>query len=236
MVRLTTFLRNHVAVKTMARVVDICSNELHQLVAMATESLLSGKVIAVPTDTIYGIAALVQNSEAVDRMYNIKNRDYSKPLAISVAEIKDIYRWGKVTVSSDLLSELLPGAVTVVFERTEDLNPDLNPGTSLVGIRIPDHKFVREISRSCQGPIALTSANVSSTQSTLNIQEFKNLWPQLDIVFDGGELGDTFHSRAGSTVVDLSVQGTFKIIREGSAIKSTLAALCSHHLQDRENR
>lgn len=79
-------------------------------------------------------------------------------------------RWGKVTVSSELLSELLPGAVTVVFERTEDLNPDLNPGTSLVGIRIPDHKFVREISRSCQGPIALTSANVSSTQSTLNIQ------------------------------------------------------------------
>lgn len=236
MVRLTTFLRNHVAVKTMARVVDICSNELHQLVAMATESLLSGKVIAVPTDTIYGITALVQNSEAMDRMYNIKNRDYSKPLAISVAEIKDIYRWGKVTVSSELLSELLPGAVTVVFERTEDLNPDLNPGTSLVGIRIPDHKFVREISRSCQGPIALTSANVSSTQSTLNIQEFKNLWPQLDIVFDGGELGDTFHSRAGSTVVDLSVQGTYKIIREGSAIKSTLAALRSHHLQDRENR
>lgn len=66
--------------------------ELHQLVAKATESLLSGKVIAVPTDTIYGITALVQNSEAVDRMYNIKNRDYSKPLAISVAEIKDIYR------------------------------------------------------------------------------------------------------------------------------------------------
>lgn len=47
------------------------------------------------------------------------------------------------------------------------------------------------------------------------VQEFKNLWPQLDIVFDGGELGDTFHSRAGSTVVDLSVQGTYKIIREG---------------------
>ena len=46
-------------------------------------------------------------------------------------------------------------------------------------------------------------------------QEFKDLWPQLDLVFDGGELGDTFHSRAGSTVVDLSVQGTYKIIREG---------------------
>ena len=67
--------------------------EIGNLVAMATDSLQSGKVIAVPTDTIYGIAALVQNSEAVDRMYNIKNRDYSKPVAISVAEIKDIYRY-----------------------------------------------------------------------------------------------------------------------------------------------
>nr|XP_022291084.1 yrdC domain-containing protein, mitochondrial-like [Crassostrea virginica] len=233
---MTHCFSKRLAVNTMARVIGICSNEIGNLVAMATDSLQSGKVIAVPTDTIYGIAALVQNSEAVDRMYNIKNRDYSKPVAISVAEIKDIYRWGKVTVSSELLSELLPGPVTVVFERIEDLNPELNPGTALVGIRIPDHKFVREISRSCQGPIALTSANVSSTQSTLNIQEFKDLWPQLDLVFDGGELGDTFHSRAGSTVVDLSVQGTYKIIREGSAIKSTLSALHSHHLQDREKR
>lgn len=69
-----------------------------------------------------------------------------------------------------LLDKLLPGAVTVVFERSDELNADLNPGTSLVGIRVPDHRLIREISRGCEGPIALTSANISAAQSTISVE------------------------------------------------------------------
>ena len=75
-----------------------------------------------------------------------------------------------MTVSSQLLSELLPGPVTVVFERTVSLNPDLNPGTSLVGIRVPNHGFVREICEKCAEPLALTSANISSEPSALTVK------------------------------------------------------------------
>ena len=75
-----------------------------------------------------------------------------------------------MTVSSQLLSELLPGPVTVVFERTVGLNPDLNPGTSLVGIRVPNHGFVREICEKCAEPLALTSANISSEPSALTVK------------------------------------------------------------------
>ena len=60
--------------------------------SIAVKSLKAGNVIAVPTDTIYGVAGLAQNSEAVDKLYQIKNRDYSKPVAISVADISDVYR------------------------------------------------------------------------------------------------------------------------------------------------
>lgn len=74
-----------------------------------------------------------------------------------------------MTVSSELLKELLPGPVTVVFERSSDLNPNLNPHTSLVGVRIPDHVFIRRLAKACNGPLALTSANRSSSQSTLSI-------------------------------------------------------------------
>ncbi len=60
--------------------------------------------------------------------------------------------------------------MTVVFERTPELNVHLNPGTSLVGIRVPDHSFIREVSRRCGQPLALTSANLSGATSALTVQ------------------------------------------------------------------
>ncbi len=78
-----------------------------------------------------------------------------------------------MTISTALLQELLPGPVTVVFERTLSLNPDLNPGTTLVGIRVPNYGFVREVARACGEPLALTSANRSRGPSTLSIQVIK---------------------------------------------------------------
>ena len=85
------------------------------------------------------------------------------------------YRWGNVVITPALLQDLLPGPVTVVFERSSDLNPHLNPGTQLVGIRVPDYGFVRDIARQCDQPLALTSANVSSTPSTVNVE----VWIQM---------------------------------------------------------
>ncbi|KAK7107161.1 hypothetical protein V1264_015122 [Littorina saxatilis] len=192
-------------------------------------SLKKGSVIAVPTDTIYGIAGLAQNNEAIQRIYNIKNRSCTKPIAISVGEIDDLYKWSKVVVSREVLEDLLPGPVTVVGERTKDLNPLLNPDHHLVGIRIPDHTFMRRLAQACDGPIALTSANRSSAQSTLTLDEFEYLWSQLDLLVDGGILSDTDKARLGSTVVDLSQQGQFRIIREGSAYKRTVDILKNLH-------
>lgn len=207
-----------------------CVSELREQIQTACDSLLNGQIIAVPTDTIYGIAGLAQNTDAVNRLYNIKQRDLSKPIAISVAEVDDIYKWSKVLVPRGLLCDLLPGPVTVVMERTTNLNPDLNNGTNLVGVRIPDHPFIIELARKCRGPLALTSANVSSQKSTLCIQEFETLWHHLDLIVDGGQLGDTDFSRSGSTVVDLSVKGTYKIIRAGSARKETVKILEEKYL------
>ena len=71
---------------------------------------------------------------------------------------------------NEVLTDLLPGKVTTVFKRKETLNPKLNPGNPLVGVRIPDHQFVREVVRRCGQPIALTSANVSNSKSTLDVE------------------------------------------------------------------
>ena len=79
-------------------------------------------------------------------------------------------RWAQQTVTSDLLRDLLPGPVTTVFERTRQLNAQLNPGNPLVGIRVPDHPIARQLVIRCGQPLALTSANVSDTRSTLAVE------------------------------------------------------------------
>ena len=69
-----------------------------QHVKQAAESLSNGNIIAVPTDTIYGVAGLAQNSEAIEKLYNIKQRDTAKPVAISVATVDDVYRYALMVI------------------------------------------------------------------------------------------------------------------------------------------
>ena len=206
-------------------IVTLKSYDLKKQASLAAQTLNQGGVIATPTDTIYGLAALANNIKAVRKIYEIKGRNQAKPVAICVADIDDVYKWGQVPISKELLKTLLPGPVTLCFTRNDSLNPELNPEASLIGIRIPDHPFIQEVCRQTKLPLALTSANVSSEKSSLAIEEFSDLYPQLSAVFDGGTLGLTEQSRLGSTVVDLSAPGLFKIIRSGSAEQSTIKKL-----------
>ncbi|XP_033116928.1 yrdC domain-containing protein, mitochondrial-like [Anneissia japonica] len=217
--------------KKMSKIVNIKTDPI-AAVALAAKRLTEGKVIAVPTDTIYGIAALAQSLEAVQQLYTIKGRNSQKPIAVCVSQIEDIPKWANVTVPNTLLDEILPGPVTLVFERSAALNPEFNPTTSLIGLRIPDHQFVCQVADQVGTPLALTSANISSVQSSLSIQEFQELWPKLDIVFDGGVIGETAESRLGSTVVNLADQGYYKIIRNGSAYEHTVNILQKHGLKE----
>ncbi|XP_059091896.1 threonylcarbamoyl-AMP synthase-like [Tigriopus californicus] len=191
----------------------------------AAQALQSGQVIATPTDTIYGLAALAQNREAVQKLYQIKGRHADKPIAICVGQIEDIYTWSEVTVARAVLERLLPGPVTVIFRRKPELNLEFNPGTDLVGIRIPDHPFILAVCHQAQGPVALTSANVSSAPSTLAVEEFAALFPELHSVYDGGRISDTEEARLGSTVVDLSEPGSYRLVRPGSARLRTVKVL-----------
>ena len=80
------------------------------------------------------------------------------------------YRWAQRTVTFDLLRDLLPGPVTTVFERSSQLNAQLNPGTALVGIRVPDHPIARQLAACCGHPLALTSANISDAGNTVAVE------------------------------------------------------------------
>ncbi|KAH9548304.1 hypothetical protein CY35_11G081600 [Sphagnum magellanicum] len=187
----------------------------------AIEALKSSQVIAVPTDTLYGLACDACSASAILQIYKIKARSSSTPLAVCVADVGDITRYSEIShLPTGLLEALLPGPVTLLLPRGESslLSTSLNPGFASIGIRIPDSGFIRGVCRAYGGALALTSANISSQLSTVRIEEFKELWPQCALVFDAGVLPA---GRLGSTIADLTVKGTFRIVRSGSALLET---------------
>jgi len=209
----------------MNKLIDIRGHE-NQAISLAVKSINEGSVVAVPTDTVYGLAADAQNPNAIDSLYKIKGRDLKKPIAICTHCVNDIGNWGKVNhLPVGLLEALLPGPVTVVLQRTSILNSALNPNQPNIAIRVPNSGFVCNVVSSLKKPIALTSANESDKPSTLKPIEFLALWPKLDAIFDGGTVGCSLESRKGSTIVDLTIDSRYSIIRTGSALLNTLHTL-----------
>ncbi|KAF3427451.1 hypothetical protein E2986_02271 [Frieseomelitta varia] len=202
-------------------------------VAVASKLLLENKVVALPTDTIYGLACVVSNADAIEKLYEIKKRDANKPLSICVSNVKNIEKWGVVDhVPYDLLTLLLPGPYTIILKRTPALNPALNPDHDTVGIRIPDYEFINNVT-AVTGPLALTSANLSNQSSCLYPSEFQNLWKKLDgIFYDTTKFGKSYNAlRRGSTIVDLSKPGYYKIVRAGVGAHEINYALKKYNLQ-----
>ncbi|VUZ52281.1 unnamed protein product [Hymenolepis diminuta] len=158
--------------------------------------LLSGGVIAVPTDTIYGLACCSLSSSGINRIYEIKGRDESKPLAVCLDKAASLPQWSNTQgIDKKLFSALLPGPVTILLPRlnNDPLNPLLNPNVKEIGIRVPDCPLVCRISEALakvskpdyfvgegdihggkQGvfpsaiPLVLTSANPSGQLSTIS--------------------------------------------------------------------
>jgi tRNA threonylcarbamoyl adenosine modification protein (Sua5/YciO/YrdC/YwlC family) len=204
-----------------------------QRVTEAVEALRREKIIAIPTDTLYGLAASACSQRSIERLYAAKQRSSDVPLAICVSEAEDVRKYAEADhLSADLLEELLPGPITILLRRKSncELSTSLNPGVPLLGIRVPNSDFVRAISRQYGHAIALTSANQSGTPSTLSVHEFSSLWDECALVFDGGSI---VSSRLGSTIVNLSVPGEFSIVRRGDACEDIQDILNKHGVSSR---
>lgn len=196
-------------------------------IEIAADHLRRGNVVALPTDTVYGVACSANDLQAIQKLYELKGRDETKPVAICVSSIDQLRHYGEAAhLPTNLLEKLLPGAVTVVLNKSSNLNnPYLNIGIAKIGIRIPDYDFIQKVSAAFVAPIALTSANKSGDKSTLEVHEFSALWQKLGVVIDGGHLGDVNNEnkqRSASTVIDLSVPGFYQIIRNGIVAEHTL--------------
>lgn len=201
-------------------------------VAIAAALLEKKEVIAIPTETVYGLACCASFDDAIKKLYDIKKRDGNKPLSICVNDVKDIRKWSYVDhIPENLLESILPGPYTVILPRRNTLNPTLNPGCNTVGIRVPEPAFVRNIAALAE-PLALTSANLSNEPSTTMPDEFSALWPQLGGIFHDKVLTRQMQlKRTGSTIVDLTKTNEFKIVREGIGKEPLIKLLKAYGLE-----
>jgi protein-tyrosine phosphatase len=190
--------------------------------------------VALPTETVYGLAASALNEKAIDRLLEAKNRPQGQPLTLAVKSADDAldYVPGMNRLGRRLARRCWPGPVTLVVEDSHPeslfhrLPPNarqaISPARS-IGLRVPAHPAVLDILRMLAGPIALTSANCSGKADALTAEEVvENLGDSVQLVLNDGR------SRLGqpSTVVEVTDTG-FEILRQGVVSAQTLKRLSS---------
>jgi len=188
--------------------------------AFLAEKLKEGAVVGIPTDTVYGIAALMSNMKAVDRIYRIKNRPKSKPLIIFVSDPHQVDEFVEEMppFGIELMEAFWPGPLTLIFPAADTVSREITAGLNTIGVRIPDCKIVIDILEMLKEPLCVTSANISGKKDPVTAKEvIAELGDALDYVLDGG----VTHHKLVSTIVDVTGAHP-KIIRQGALKKSKL--------------
>lgn len=194
---------------------QVVSEQNPEAVQIACEFLRAGKIISFATDTVYALAVDASNSKAVEDIYQIKNRDEKKPIAIFVKDLdtaKKIFFFDKK--SEEIANKFLPGALTLILETRPEalrfLAPNLNKNQdNSIGFRIVDSFFVSKIFKKFSGILAVTSANISGEKPAINSDEIKNIFPNLDLLIEG-----KISRKTASTVVKI-INQQITILRKG---------------------
>ena len=194
------------------------NSDFESAVSGASRVLNEGGLVLLPTDTVYGIAAIPTNKSAVEEIFQRKNRLDDQACAVLVSESSQASELVASSAEFELLSQKFwPGPLTIVTERAKQLSYFLGGDESSIGVRCPDNDFVRSLTQ-VVGPLAVTSANRSGVQTPETAKEAAEQLGENLLVVDGGKC-----KGKPSTVVNLLANGT-EILREGALSSEDLIA------------
>lgn len=185
-----------------------------QVPRRAIEALRQGRLIVYPTDTVYGLGCRIDDEDAVRRIYEIKGRPPTEPLPVLLADPMQVpaYARGVSAAAQLLINHFWPGALTLVFLRSDRIPPAVAGGGETVGLRVPAHPIPRALARAMLTPIIGTSANSHGMPAPVTAQlAVWDLGDRVDLVLDGGRatLGRE------STVVDVT-ENVPRLVRQGA--------------------
>ena len=172
----------------------------------AIKTLKSGGVIAFPTETVFGIGALLSKPKAIRKIFKIKKRPKNKPLQVLIASMKQALELGRFNAKAlQLAKKKWPGPLTLVVYKTNKVPKLVTGGTNKVGLRMPAHRTVLDLIRMC-GPLVASSANRSDDKPALSAKEAEEKVPEVDLILPG-----RVRSGRASKVIDAT--GGVKVLR-----------------------
>ncbi len=188
-------------------------------VSTATAALRRGEVVGVPTDTVYGLAAEAVNVDAIQQIFELKERPSERTIAVLVADVAAAATLVELTPNARRLAERFwPGPLTIVAPRRPEAPEHLGTGAT-IGVRVPDDEIMRAIAG--PAPLAVTSANLHGGPTPSTAQGVAELFPALRLVIDGGP-----RPGASSTVVDATAPVP-AVLREGPVSLDEILAAAS---------
>lgn len=193
---------------------EIASAESPEALLQALERLRAGEVIAIPTDTVYGVAADGLNPDAIEKLFAVKERRRDKAIPLLLADAKGLDQVAiEVPEQARLLARRFwPGDLTLVLRVREHVPLILRADGSSVAVRVPNHRVPRALARGLARPLAATSANISGGQNPSTAQEVKEqLGGRIQLILDGGKVG----AGSPSTVLDMTTSPP-RVLRVGS--------------------
>lgn len=168
---------------------------------------LEDKIIVFPTDTVYGIGCRYNDLDAIKRIYDIKGRDYSKPMVIlcsCLEEVDSLIKAGQVLPKE--IAKHWPGKITIIFFKNESVYDIISAGKETVGIRIPGNKVSLDLLKK-HGPMVVTSLNYSNEPAIVKFKDTLEFEGVVDYIVEGEDC-----QSVPSTVYDLT---TNKVLRQG---------------------
>ncbi|MBM3334358.1 threonylcarbamoyl-AMP synthase [Candidatus Sumerlaeota bacterium] len=191
--------------------------------------LLDGGVVALPTDTVYGLAAVATNSAAVQRLYQIKGREKDKPIPLLIHSTRGLSHLVRDVpeAARGLIEQLWPGALTLVFRKHRSSFAEVSSGET-IGIRMPDHTVTLAVISMLARPLAVTSANLSGCAPALTAAEaLESFGDRIDCVLDAGRTP----GEKVSTVLSVA-ESPFRVLREGAISLAQIKAIVADALAD----
>ena len=182
------------------------NNEIDEI----AQILKNDGVIAVPTDTVYGLCARMNSKKARENLIRIKNRPQNKNFPIMCANLEQIKEIAQVSEKAEkIIQSFMPGPITLIFLKTAKVPEFVNKGSNEIGIRMATSKALEELILKLGEPIYMTSANLSGKPVCKSQNEIKNTLPMIEGILDG-----KVSYEQASTIVDCT-SDEIKIIRQG---------------------
>jgi L-threonylcarbamoyladenylate synthase len=186
----------------------------------AAAAVLSGRIVALPTESFYGLAVNAMDESAIRRLLEVKQVKKPHPILLLIPSVEGLDQYVRriPPIAEVLIEKFWPGGLTLVMEARRNISPLLTAGTGKIGVRLSSHPIAAGLARAVGLPVTGTSANITGSRPCVLANEvLRSLGGAVDLILDGGET----EGGKGSTVLDVAADPP-RLLREGMVDRERL--------------